>query len=475
MCVCNCIFTALAASSPAATQAANAAVAERPLLPMIVVGAILVATFAAIAFEVYHKSLAALMGAIVAVVVALSLGVYHPAPGERAYNAVHEFIAHDLGVIGVIVGTSILVEIAAGSGLFHFIAVKLVKLTRGRPSVLLPAVMAATVGFVTLLTIAPGVLIMSSLVLVITKALGDRPTPYIMAVALGANSGALMTFASGIPTLMIGTAARIPYVHFFAVSTPLALISAAVAFGVVRFAYRRDLVVTGDPAAREAKVAAFDEWALVKDRSIFYRCAAILALTILGFALAQQLGVGLDFVALTGGTLALLFSGFNVEDAIRKVKWPIILFFVGLFILIGTVQETGLLNVLANQITAVAGDSMFLALLIIVPFVFVTAGIVDNIPVAATMIPIVRDMIDAGFAPEPLWWSLIAACNLGGNPTPVGSIAAVIALHALAHERGIKIGWGEYLKVGGVVTLLQVPLVIAYIEFYRRLGLFPEL
>ena len=462
----------LAAVGAAPTGGAPAA---QPVLPMVVIGLDLVATFAAIAFEVYHKSLAALTGAIIAVIVALGMGVYHPAPGERAYSAVHGFVAHDLGVIGVIVGTSILVEIAGASGLFHFVAIKLVKLTRGRPTVLLPTVMAATVGFVTFLTIAPGVLIMSSLVLVITKALDDRPTPYIMTVALGANSGALMTFASGIPTLMIGTAARIPYVHFFAVSTPLALLSAAVAFAVVRLAYRRQLVVTGDPAAREAKVAAFDEWALVKDRSIFYRCAIILGLTILGFAFAQQLGVGLDFVAFTGGALALLFSGFDAEEAIRKVKWPIILFFVGLFILIGTVQETGLLNVLANQITGIAGDSMFVALLIVVPFVFVTAGIVDNIPVAATMIPIVRNMIDAGFAPEPLWWSLIAACNLGGNPTPVGSIAAVIALHALAHERGIKIGWGEYLKVGGLVTLLQIPLVIAYMELYRRLGWFPEL
>ncbi len=287
--------------------------------------------------------------------------------------------------------------------------------------------------------------------------------------------GALMTFASGIPTLMIGTAAHIPYFQFLVVSMPLALLSAGLVFAVIRFSYRRQLVVSGDPAAREAKVAAFDEWALVKDRSIFYRCAVILGLTILGFAFAQQLGVGLDFVAFTGGTLALLFSGFNVEDAIRKVKWPIILFFIGLFVLIGTVQDTGLLKVLADQITRIAGSSTLIALLIVIPFVFLTAGIVDNIPVAATMIPIIREMIGTGLAAEPLWWSLIAACNLGGNATPVGSVGAVIALNALAHDRGIKIGWGEYLRVGGVVTLLQMPLVILYMEFFRRLGLFPHL
>ncbi len=443
-----------------------------PLLPMVLIGGVLLVTFVAIAFELVHKSLAALAGAIGAVVIALVLGVFS---ADQGYEAVHGFIAHDLNVIGVIVGTSILVGIAARSGLFHFLAIKLVKLTGGRPALLLPAVLAATIGFVTFLTIAPGVLIMTSLVLVITRELDYPPVPYIMTVAIGANSGALMTFASGIPTLMIGTSAGIPYVHFLLVSLPLALLSAVVAFGVIRWSYRSQLVPAGCPEERREKVAGFDEWALVKDRAIFQRCAVILGLTILGFALAQKLGVGLDFIAFCGAAAALFFSGFDPEEAIRSVKWPVILFFVGLFVLIGTVRETGLLDILAAQIFQLSGPNVTLALIILVPFVFITAGIVDNIPVAATMIPVVRSMIASGLPAEPLWWALIAACNLGGNPTPVGSIAAVIALHALEKERGIRIGWGEYLKVGGLITLLQIPLVIGYIWLFRRFDLFPAL
>ena len=454
--------------------AATTAITEgaRPALPMILIGGVLILTFIAIAFELVHKSLAALGGAIVAVIIALSMGVFG---GEKPYEKVYDFIGHDLGVIGVIVGTSILVGITAKSGLFHFIAIKMVKATGGKQTLLLPAVMIATIGFVTFLTIAPGVLIMTSLVLVITKSLGYKPVPYIMVVAIGANSGALMTFASGIPTLMIGTSAGIPYVDFLLVSTPLAILSAVVAFFVIRFSYRKDLVATGDPVERREKVAQFDEWALVKDRSIFVRCAIILGFTILGFAFAQQLGVGLDFIAFCGAAAALLFSGFDTEDAIRAVKWPIILFFVGLFVLIGAVRETGLLEILAGQIFLISGTNTTIAVIILVPFVFITAGIVDNIPVAATMIPIVNSMIASGLPAESLWWSLIAACNLGGNPTPVGSIAAVIALHALEKERGIRIGWGEYLKVGGIVTLLQIPLVIGYMELYRLFDLFPKM
>ena len=149
--------------------------------------------------------------------------------------------------------------------------------------------------------------------------------------------------------------------------------------------------------------------------------------------------------------------------------------FIGLFVLIGTVRETGLLEILAQQIFRISGTDINLALLVLVPFVFITAGIVDNIPVAATMIPVVNTMIEIGLPAEPLWWSLIAACNLGGNPTPVGSIAAVIALHALEKERGVVIGWGEYLQIGGVVTAIEIPLVIGWMMLYGSLGLFPNL
>ncbi len=457
------------------TTAAQAATGAAPaVLPMVLIGGVLVATFFLIATERLHKTLAAVLGAVTAVALALVLGVYG---GERPYLRVHEFIEHDLGVIGVIVGTSIVVAIAADSGLFHFMAVRIVKLTKGDPRKLLPAIMAVTVGFVTFLTIAPGVLIMASLVLVITKALDDDPRPYIVAVAIGANSGALMTFASGIPTLMIGTSANIPYVQFLMVSAPLAILSAVLAFFVIKFFYRRSLG-GADPAqlaARAEKVAGFDEWALVKDRSLFYRTSAILVLTIIGFALAQTLNVGLDYIAFCGGVAALLFSGFPPEKAIAKVKWPIILFFIGLFVLIGTVQATGLLTLLAGGIYDLAGGQMMPAIALITPFVFVTAGIVDNIPVAATMIPVVNTMIDRGMEAEPLWWTLIAACNLGGNPTPVGSIAAVIALHALEKERGIRIGWGEYLKVGGTVTILQIFLVVAYMYAFLVFDLLPAL
>ncbi|MDP3233131.1 MAG: SLC13 family permease [Myxococcales bacterium] len=447
---------------------------EKAVLPMVVLGSIMLVTYALIAFEVLHKSLAAMLGAIVAIIAALAFGLFNaPAGSTRPFDHVHEIIGHEVGIIGVLVGTSILVDVASRSGLFHFVAVKIVKQTGGDAPKLFFFITVLAVLFVTFLTIAPGTLIVVSLALVVTKSLDIDPKPYVMAVAIAANSGALMTLASGICTLMLATASGLPYVSFFRVTTPMALLSAAIAYFVLRRFYGHLLVSKGTAEERAGVVASFDEWALVKDRRVFYRSAAILVLTIVGFALAGTFHVGLDFIAMCGGMMALFFSGNDPEDAIKMVKWPVILFFVGLFIVIGAVEASGLLTALAGGLISLSGGNQTTAMLVIAVFALVTSGVVDNIPIAATLIPVVRTLQAQGIEPDPVWWALIMAANLGGNSTPVGSVSSVIALSALEKERKVKVGWGEFLKVGGLVTGLQGVVVLLYLLAFDKLNLFP--
>ncbi len=438
--------------------------------PMAVLGLIMVGTYIAIAFELLHKSLAAMAGACLAVIAAVIFGLY----GEEGYEQVHTTIGHDLGVLGVLLGTSILVEIAGHSGLFHFISVKIVKKTEGESKRLFAWMAILTVVFCTFLTIAPGTLIMVTLALAVTRELKLDPKPYIIMIALVANSGALMTFASGICTMMIGSKANLAYLDFFRVTTPIAIITAFVAFLVVRTVYKSSLIDTSAPKERREKVDAFDEWALVHDRRIFWRSAVILLLTTIGFATAQTMHIGLDLVAMTGGVAALLFSGFDTEKAIKKVKWPLVVFFIGLFVIIGAVQESGLLVKLAGGIEALSGGSGTAMMLIMAVFVLVLSGIVDNIPVAATLIPITIAMGQNGADVTPLWWTLVICSNLGGNSTPVGSVSSVIALHALEQDRSIKIGWGEFLKIGGLTLFCQGVVALTYLFTFLKLDLFPR-
>jgi len=458
------------------THLLAAALDETPIQPasagvMLLFAGIMLATYVGVAVERFHKTVAALCGAAVLVVLGLSIGLFE-------YPRLYDFLKGELNIFGVIIGTGILVDVVGKSGLFHFISMWIVRLTGGRAAALYLTLCGVTFLFVAVLTIVPAMLILSSLVLVISRSLDYKPVPLLLSVAICANSGAIATFASGLPNIMIGTAAGIPYVHFLQVSLPYAVVSLIVAVLGLRFFFRRDLPwkqTTEQKDALREQIETFDPWALVDDRKVLLRSGLILIATVLGFAFAQQLGVGMDFVAMVGATAALLFAGKGVEDAIHKVNWTVILFFMGLFVIIGCVKETGALAWVAGQVVAFSDNRMELLIPLMGVFSAVASSIVDNIPVAATLIPVVNDVSGDAVPAEPLWWTLIICCNLGGNGTPIGSISCVIAIYALKREANEHVGWGKFLKIGGSLMLIQVAGAIAYVLLSYNLGWLPEL
>ncbi|MHC5009321.1 MAG: SLC13 family permease [Planctomycetota bacterium] len=438
---------------------------QSPPWIMALFGLVMAATYVVIATERVHKTVAASFGALSLVALGLALDVF-----PLGYEQVYEILSHDLGVLGVIIGTSILVEVTGASGLFHFIAIRIVKATGGDPVRLFGALMILTFVFVSLLTIVPAMLVVTSLVLVVTRTLGLDPKPFVIGTALAANTGACTTLASSLPNLMIGGKAGLGYGDFVLVSAPMGLIGLLVTWWWVGRRYRDTLrhPAVGPQGETAAElVSRFDEWALVKDLRIFRRSALILGATVLGFLLARPLGVGIDYVAIVGGVLALFLSGMDAEEAIRKVNWTVVLFFVGLFTIVGAVKATGLLAVAAGALEALTGGSPGMGIALFTSASALLSGLVDNIPVAATLIPVIQDV--TALPHGPLWWALVLGANFGGNLTPIGSIASVIALHAFERETGQKVSWGEFLKVGGFLTLLLVLLSVGYLLAYDAL------
>ncbi len=460
---------------PALVQLLGASIEEtiEPASPgvMLLFAAVMMATYVGVAVERFHKTVAALCGAAVLVVLSLALDLFQ-------YPKIYEFLKEDLNIFGVIIGTGILVDVVGKSGLFHFISMWIVRLTGGRASTLFLTLCVVTFLFVAVLTIVPAMLILSSLVLVICRSLNYKPVPLLLSVAICANSGAIATFASGLPNIMIGTAAEIPYSHFLKVSLPYAAVSLVIAIIALRFFFRNDLPwkqTDEEKSALREQIETFDPWALVEDRKVLVRSGTILSATVIGFVFAQQLGVGMDFVAMVGATAALLFAGKGVEDAIHKVNWTVILFFMGLFVIIGCVKQTGALAWVAQQVIAFSDNEMSLLIPLMGAFSAVASSIVDNIPVAATLIPIVQDISGDSVPAEPLWWTLIICCNLGGNGTPIGSISCVIAIYALKREAGEHVGWGKFLKIGGSIMVIQVAGAIAYVMIAHNQGWIPPL
>lgn len=448
-------------------------VASSPAWVMILFGLVMMATYVGVAVERFHKTVAALCGAAVLIILSIALGIFE-------YPKVYDFLKEDLNIFGVIIGTGILVDVVGKSGLFHFISMWIVRLTGGQANRLFLTLCFVTFLFVSVLTIVPAMLILSSLVLVICRSLGYKPMPLLLSVAVCANSGAIATFASGLPNIMIGTAAGIPYVQFLQVSLPYAFVSLLVAIVGLRIFFRNDLPwkqSAEDKAALKHQIEGFDPWAMVEDRRVLYRSAMILLATVCGFALAQPLHVGMDFIAIVGATAALLFSGKGVEDAIGKVNWTVILFFMGLFVIIGCVKQTGALKWVAEQVVVFSDNRIELLVPLMGVFSAVASSIVDNIPVAATLIPIVQDVTGGpeGVPAEPLWWTLVICCNLGGNGTPIGSISCVIAIYALKKEAGVHVSWGTFLRLGGGIMLFQITGAILYVLWLHSNGWIPSL
>ncbi|MGB7324389.1 MAG: SLC13 family permease, partial [Rubripirellula sp.] len=248
------------------------AIEETPIEPqsagiMLLFAAVMMATYVGVAAERFHKTVAALCGAIVLVALSVMLGLFE-------FPKVYDFLKEDLNIFGVIIGTGILVDVVGKSGLFHFISMWIVRLTGGRAATLFLTLCIVTFVFVAVLTIVPAMLILSSLVLVICRSLGYKPAPLMLSVAICANSGAIATFASGLPNIMIGTAAGIPYTQFLQMSLPYAAISLAIAIVVLRVMFRNDLPWKQSASEKEAlrlQIETFNPWAMVEDRKVLYR------------------------------------------------------------------------------------------------------------------------------------------------------------------------------------------------------------
>jgi Na+/H+ antiporter NhaD/arsenite permease-like protein len=219
------------------------------------------------------------------------------------------------------------------------------------------------------------------------------------------------------------------------------------------------------------KVEEFDEWSAVKSRTAFNRSIIVLGITILGFVFSQQLGVSLAMVAIAGAVLMIVTSGKKLEYIFEKLDWHLVAFFLGLFVLINALDVVHILDFIAEQLAAILPPDDFLAASILLWFISVISGIVDNIVVAAAFGPILLEV--ATESQQSLFaWAAIFGANFGGGITPIGAPSAVVGLSILYRKTGDKIGWGEFIKTQGLATLARLVITTVYLGILLMLGFF---
>ncbi|MCY9692266.1 ArsB/NhaD family transporter [Paenibacillus alginolyticus] len=406
-------------------------------------------TYGMIIAEKVHRTIVAMIGGVLMVV----LGVVNQE------SALHHI---DFNTLGLLIGMMIIVSITAETGLFKYIALLAAKKAKGDPvRILVSLVLITAVGSAFLDNVTT-VLLMVPVTFSITRQLRVNPVPFLITQILASNIGGTATLIGDPPNIMIGSAVKeLTFMAFIINLAPIVAVIMAVTIPIFVFIFRKHIQTT--PELKQS-IMQIDEKEVITDRKLLTKSLIILGLTIIGFFLHQLLHLESATVALAGAFLLLLLTGeHSMEEAFTKVEWTTIFFFVGLFVLVSGLVETGIISKLAAQAIELTGGNPVATSMLILWLSAFASAFLDNIPFVATMIPMILEMGNMGVENlEPLWWSLALGACLGGNGTLIGASANLIVAGMSAKE-GHPIKFVTFMKYGFPIMLISIVLSSIYI------------
>lgn len=415
--------------------------------------AVFVTVYVFIATEWVHRVTAALAGAVVV----LLLG---------ATDAEHAFFSPEAGVdwnvIFLLIGMMLIVAVLKRTGVFEYLAIWSAKRAKGRPFrvmvilVLVTAVVSAALDNVTT------VLLVAPVTFLVCERLGVPVVPFLIAEVLASNIGGTATLVGDPPNIIIASRSGITFNEFLLVLGPFILGVLVVFLGLCRWLFRD--AFRYDPE-RAAQVATLRERDAIRDRRLLVISLAVLALVLGAFLAHSVLDYEPSVVAICGGLLLVGLSRLDPTDVARDVEWPTLVFFAGLFVMVGALVNTGVVDTVARAAIDATDGRLWLGSMVLLWGSAALSAIIDNIPYVATMSPIVEQMVnaapDSGQA-QALWWALAIGADLGGNATAVGASANVVVL-GIAARAGKPISFWQFTRYGLIVAVITVALAVPYL------------
>lgn len=415
-------------------------------LQQIIAIVIFLCTISAIITGKIHNTVAAITGAILLVLT-------HILTIEDCVEAV------DVDTICILVGMMLTVAVIKNSGIFEYIAIKAAKLAKGRPWPIMVIFIIITAVLSGMLDNVTTVLLVGPMTLAITNILKVDPVPYIISQIIASNIGGTATLIGDPPNIMIGSAANLGFVDFI-LNTGFAVIFVVIAILICfYFIYGRKLFVTDEAIE---KIMKLDEKKAIKNRRLMHESVAAIIIIAVCFIFHDQLGVESATIAIAAACVMLLIGKQDPEEIILSVEWPTILFFIGLFIVVGGVKKVGVITMMANGLIAVTGGNVILTMLIILWVSAVVSSFLDNIPFVATLIPLILSMQSQGMDVAPIWWALSLGACLGGNGTLIGASANVV-LSGISKNNGHPITFGQYFKIGFPMMILSIAVCTVFL------------
>lgn len=432
--------------------------------PMFIVIAIFLITYFFIASEKIDKTIAALLGALAVIFL-------HAAPFEELLRKI------DLNVIALLVGMMMIVNILATTGVFEWIAVKIARLSKGNTMVIFIAFMVVTAVLSAFLDNVTTVILIAPITILIAQILEISAVPLLIMEAVFSNIGGTATLVGDPPNIIIASRCGVSFNAFLINLGPVVLVIMAVSLIIVCFGLKKYL--TSSPRAIE-RINKMNPAKAIIEPVRLKRALIIFGLVLVGFFTSHFIHVEPGIIALCGGLLMALVCKMDIHHVLEKVEWATILFFAGLFMLIGALEINGVFELLGSAIIAMTHGNLLLTVIAILWFSACFSAIVDNIPLVIAMIPVVNSIVPI-FAKQmglegaeeaigtqiqaPLIWALALGACLGGNGTIIGASANVVIVQ-IARRNKYKISFWQFSRYG--FPMMIVSLIISSIYLYIR-------
>jgi len=428
-----------------------------PILVFLVV-------YAAITFELVNKAVAALAG--VGVLVVLRVTTEHHAVGYV-----------DFETLMLLTGMMILVSLIKKSGFFTIVSVKIAEITKGSPVKILVLFSVVTALMSAFLDNVTTVLIIIPIIIELTRGMGLNPRNYVFSQIFISNIGGTATLIGDPPNVIIGSKVGLSFNQFILNLTPTVIPVFIIVLGYIWFINRVEFKPINTSMSKLVSVQLLlekirFEFANIKiDKNLMIKSLVCLFLAILLFITQTITGLAPGVVALGMAMVLLIISRADVEHVLEEVEWSTLLFFTGLFILVGVLEEYGVIEWIAHNVFLNVGNNPYVIVLMVLWVSGIISGFLDNIPFTITMIPIIHLLLESNPIPNNiLWWALALGACFGGNITIIGASANIISV-GIAKKYGVEISFIDFMKKGLIVTLISLFVASIYLVIYLRLSL----
>lgn len=386
-------------------------------------------------------------------------------------------------VIAIVFGMSLLVAVLTETGLFDMVSIRTIKTSEGVPKTLLILVFFLTLILSAILDNTTAIILVSSITITVTRGLNLNPKPYILAEVSATVTAGIATVIGSLPGILIAGAGDITFLTFSMVNLVFLILAIIISLLYLFFVFKKDLEPS-ENSVDTSSLKYLDEWSVVDNNKNLYLGTSALLIVVVGLIISNSIGLSVGFIALAGAILAVVLTRTDLESILHKVELESILFFIGLFILVGTLEISGALEELAKAMKDLAGGDPIFFLIIMVIIGSLLSAIVDNIPVTIMMAEVVNIMLDDPIFSNLtlfghpigglLWFTLLYAVTFGGGLTPFGTVTGVIGVQVLSQE-GKPISFMDFVKTMAPLATILLILGFFYLLILQFLGILPAL